>query len=281
VRIVSTAAEIDALPRPLVLVPTMGALHDGHAALVRQGVSLSSSRKWRGGCAVTVFVNPTQFDDTADYARYPRDLAADADLCARAGASVVIAPAADVVYPDGTLVGVPDLPRVALRPGLEDAARAGHFAGVCQVVQRLFQLTRPAAAIFGEKDWQQLQVVVAMTRVHNPAIEIVQAGTVREPDGLAMSSRNRFLSAADRKRATALFRALRAAAREKSPDDAERAMGQVLTAESIDPGYAVVRDAVSLEREPGGEAAPSGQWRALIAARVGTVRLIDNAPWPG
>jgi pantoate--beta-alanine ligase len=196
----------------------MGALHAGHAALIRQARTLADAR----GCTVvaTVFVNPTQFNEPTDFDAYPRTLDADLALCERSGAHAVLAPSPAVVYPPGDQTAVPTLPAVATQPGLEDAFRPGHFAGVCQVVARLFDMTCPAVAVFGEKDWQQLQVIRAMTVAQRRPIEIVAGPTVREPDGLAMSSRNARLDPAARKRA------------------------------------------------------------AGIAARVGTVRLIDNAPWP-
>jgi len=259
----------------------MGALHEGHAALIRLGAAVARERGWPGGCVVTNFVNPTQFNDQADFERYPRTVEADRVVCDRAGAEAVIVPALSTVYPDGAGAGVPELPTVATEPGLEDAQRPGHFAGVCQVVHRLFEIVRPDAALFGEKDWQQIQVVREMTRRLALGVEIIAGPTVREADGLAMSSRNRFLNAAERKRATALWIALGAAGTERDPDGAERAMRRVLAAESIVPDYAVVRDATSLARNRSDNRRSSVPMRALIAARVGTVRLLDNAAWPG
>lgn len=264
-----------------ILVPTMGALHEGHAELIRRGSELAKARGYSGGCVVSIFVNPTQFNEAADYQRYPRTLEEDARICERCGASVIFAPEVGEVYPAGREIPVPPLPMVAERPRLEDAARPGHFAGVCQVVLRLFQLVRPRASIFGEKDWQQLQVVRAMTRQQNLPIEIIGAPTVREPDGLAMSSRNRFLSAEDRRRGLALSRALKAAGHETTPDAGEGAMREVLAAEDITPDYAVVRDAETLEPgAPSRVTGPGRPMRAVIAARVGTVRLLDNMAWP-
>lgn len=260
-----------------VIVPTMGALHAGHAALISQAVSLAGSKGLPGGCVVTVFVNPTQFNEAADYQRYPRTLESDAAICRDAGASCLFAPETDDVYPPGAVVPPPPLPDVATRPGLEDRHRPGHFAGVCQVVRRLFEMSRPDAAVFGEKDWQQLRVVTAMTRGLGLSVDIVPGATVREADGLAMSSRNRFLSASDRRRGLALYRALRACQTAHTPDDAEAVMHDVLGAEGIEPEYAVVRDSESLIRKSGTN--KTGSWRALIAARVGTVRLIDNSAW--
>lgn len=283
-RVISEAASLPAW-RGGIVVPTMGALHEGHASLIRRARAAAESA---GGVTlpvvVTVFVNPTQFGDAADLARYPRTLEADTALCARAGADVVFAPGLEEVYPPGREVRVPRLPAVATEPGLEDAARPGHFAGVCQVVQRLFELTRPRAAVFGEKDWQQLQVVRAMAEQEGTGIEIVAAPTVREPDGLALSSRNRFLSAEERGRGLSLSRALREAGEYGAPTAAEGAMRRVLEGAGLRPDYAVVRDAASLlaPSAPGAGFSQVGErpLRALVAARVGSVRLIDNAPWP-
>jgi pantoate--beta-alanine ligase len=165
------------------------------------------------------------------------------------------------------------LPTVATDPGLEDAHRPGHFAGVCQVVLRLFRLLEPRAALFGEKDWQQLQVIAAMTREQGLPVRIVPHPTLRDPDGLAMSSRNRFLSAAERRAALAIPRALDRAAAAADPAEAEKVMADVLADSALRVEYAVVRDAETLA----GLARRAG--RALIAARSGTTRLIDNAPW--
>ncbi|MDX2132608.1 MAG: pantoate--beta-alanine ligase [Planctomycetota bacterium] len=268
---------------PCVLVPTMGALHEGHASIIRQGAALAAKHPG-GACVVTIFVNPTQFNDPADFARYPKTFDADVALCEAAGAGVVLAPPVNEVYPPDHAPRVPPLPRVATAPGLEDRFRPGHFAGVCQVVARLFDLTRPVEAVFGEKDWQQLRVVAAMAERTHPAVRIVPGETVREPDGLAMSSRNRFLSPAERQRAAGVSRALRESLRAPTAQEAETTMRGVLAEVGADVEYAVVRDALTLE--PGGPepstpgAAPA--MRALIAARFGATRLIDNALWtPG
>lgn len=264
-----------AAPASTVLVPTMGALHEGHLALVALADEFARAHAL-AGVVVSVFVNPTQFDDPADFERYARTLEADIDRCRAAGAAGVYAPSVEAVYPPGRPVPVPELPAQAIGRGLEDAHRPGHFAGVCQVVRRLFDLARPAAAVFGEKDWQQLRVIEAMTERERLPVEILRGQTRREPDGLAMSSRNRFMTPAERSRARGLSRALAAAGAEQDPDAAERAMGRVLAGHAINrPDYATVRDADTL-----GPPAPGRPSRALIAARVGSVRLLDNAPWP-
>lgn len=259
--------------RGCVLVPTMGALHAGHGALMSQARALADARGARA--VVTVFVNPTQFNEATDFDRYPRTLEADVALCRGRGMDAVFAPGPGVVYPPGEVVAVPRLPEVATRPGLEDAHRPGHFAGVCQVVSRLFELTEPAVGVFGEKDWQQLQVIRTMAQSQGGRVEIVAGETVREADGLAMSSRNRLLDPAARRAAVGISRALDAAGREGTPSGAEVLLRAALAAEGIEPEYAVVRDAASLLSPCGGPC------RMLVAARVGGVRLIDNAPWPG
>lgn len=259
-----------------VFVPTMGALHAGHRRLVELAVHRASAT--RAAVVVSVFVNPTQFNDPRDLERYPRTLETDAEMCRSAGATVVFAPRPDVVYPPGAAVAPPPLPEVAVRPGLEDAHRPGHFAGVCQVVKRLFELVRPSASMFGEKDWQQLQVIRAMTRELDLGIEIVPVPTVREADGLAMSSRNVFLTPEGRVCARSLSAALCAACGEGTPERAESRMAEILRTAGAVTEYAVIRDPETLLPIPNG----SRSGRALIAARVGSVRLIDNAEWrPG
>lgn len=254
-------------------VPTMGALHNGHASLIRHAAEIAREKGLTDGCVVSIFVNPTQFNEKNDFERYPRTLEADLSLCEVAGASIVYAPSVADVYPAGEAVSVPPVPPVATQPRLEDAHRPGHFAGVCQVVKRLFDIVRPQIAVFGEKDWQQLQVIRAMTQQLRYPIEITGAVTVREPGGLAMSSRNRFLAPHDRERALAISEALCESWNATTPAEAEAVMHRVLASKGIEPEYAVVRDATSLER------AADGPKRALIAARVGSVRLIDNVEW--
>lgn len=298
-RIVRTQSEIDSLAAEVgefVLVPTMGALHEGHAALIRLGAARARAMSAAQSDAppasiVSIFVNPTQFDDPRDFARYPRVLQADVALCEAAGATAVFAPGVETMYPPGVDVPVPPLPAVATEPALEDAHRPGHFRGVCQVVRRLFDMVRPVAAVFGEKDWQQLQVIRAMTAAEGLNVEIVAGPTVREANGLAMSSRNVFLTAEERERAGAVYRALREASAlrlsespsrassSRQPDRqtaAEDMMRGVLESAGIEVEYATIRDAQHLMRIPDDDASPR---RALIAGRLGSVRLIDNAAW--
>jgi pantoate--beta-alanine ligase len=259
-----------------VFVPTMGALHAGHAALARRAREIAGS----GPVVVSVFVNPTQFNEKQDFERYPRDLDRDAAVCAAAGADAVFAPSVEVMYPRGMPTAIASLPAVATEPGLEDAHRPGHFAGVCQVCRRLFELVRPRRAVFGEKDWQQLAVVRAMVAGLGESwfaapVEIIGHETIREADGVAMSSRNMLLPAEARRVAPALARALVAAGREADARAAESAGARVLRDAGVAAEYFAVRDAATL-----GAVARGAAGRALVAARVGGVRLIDNAPWP-
>jgi pantoate--beta-alanine ligase len=266
-----------------VFVPTMGALHAGHASLISMAAEIA--RRDRRPVIVSVFVNPTQFNDPADFSRYPKTLEADVALCARAGASAVFAPSPEVIYPAGRTIPVPALPPVATEPHLEDGFRPGHFAGVCQVVARLFDLVRPHAALFGEKDWQQFQVLSAMTRAIAPHIQIIPGPTIREPDGLAMSSRNVFLKPHERQAALAISRSLReinqlhnivGSLRDRIAQ-AEQHMRTTIENAGLRVDYAVVRHAQTLL--PVANEGTRGILRALIAARIGQVRLIDNDSW--
>ena len=250
-------------------IPTMGALHEGHLDLIRHGATTGRP------VVVSVFVNPTQFDESRDLDRYPRPLEQDVDLAMGAGATTVFAPPVGLVYPPREEIAVPPLPPIATEPGLEDAFRPGHFDGVCQVVARLFDLIRPGIAIFGEKDFQQLLVIRAMVRADPerwPDLMIDAVQTRREPDGLAMSSRNAHLAEDDRSRARGLYRALQSACAAQHPATAERIMRETLEAHDLETEYAVVRDATTLTRVETFERPTRG----LIAARLGDVRLIDN-----
>ncbi len=256
-------------------VPTMGALHEGHVALMRQARGLG-----KGPLVISIFVNPTQFGPGEDYRRYPHDLEADLAAARAAGVDIAFVPDVATVYPPDEPVPVPPLPDVATRPGLEDRHRRGHFAGVCQVVARLFDLARPSVALFGEKDYQQLLVICALVAGSPgrwPGLRIEPHPTVREPGGLALSSRNRLLGAGERGRALGLHEALRAAQAQRSagrpPGAAQGAMERVLAGHVLAVDYAVVRDAATL-LEVGSFDRPA---RALVAARLGDVRLIDNS----
>ena len=198
-------------------VPTMGYLHEGHLALIRR------ARAENGFVAVSIFVNPTQFGPNEDFARYPRDLPRDLDLCRGAGVDLVFAPEAAEMYPPGfqTYVEVEDLSR-----GLCGASRPGHFRGVATVVTKLFNIIGPDRAYFGEKDAQQLRVIKRMVLDLNLPVAIVAVPTVREPDGLAMSSRNTYLAPEERRAALVLYRALSSA--EEIFGRGERRAGAIL-----------------------------------------------------
>ena len=272
--IIRTLAELHAAiagDRP-VFVPTMGALHSGHLSLIKRAGELRSATSTP--ILVSIFVNPTQFGPNEDYARYPRMLEVDSAAAFEAGAQIVFAPTRETVYPPGQEVAVPMLPAVATEPKLEDAHRPTHFAGVCQVVARLFDLVQPSIAVFGEKDYQQLRVIQEMVRQERhrwPDLTIVAHPTVREAGGLAMSSRNAYLSPQQREAALGLSRALDAAVSAGS-GSAEMQMREVLERHELQIDYAAVRDALSLMPIESNEQPK----RALIAARIGGIRLIDN-----
>ncbi len=253
------------------LVPTMGALHQGHLSLV--GEALKKADR----AVVTLFVNPRQFGPKEDFARYPRDEEGDRRLLAAAGTHLLFAPEVAEMYPSGyvTQVSVPQLGDV-----LEGEFRPGFFTGVATVVTKLLLQALPEVAVFGEKDFQQLQVIRRLTRDLDIPVEIVGAPTVREADGLAMSSRNAYLSAAERAIAPALHRAIAEAARRFAADGAADAAEAWAASTLLDAGfravdYVTVRDAASLGSPERGKPA-----RVLAAAWLGTTRLIDNVPVP-
>jgi pantoate--beta-alanine ligase len=254
-----------ALAAPVVLVPTMGALHEGHRALVR------AARARGGSVVVSVFVNPTQFAPGEDFDRYPRTWDDDLDALAAEGADLVFHPRVDEVYPPGSA-------GVTVDPGplgsvLEGAVRPGHFTGVLTVVATLFGLVRPDAAVFGEKDYQQLTLVRAMARELALGVDVVGVPTVREDDGLALSSRNRYLSVEQRRAAAAVPAALRAGA-EAGP----RGAGAVLSAAGavLAAVPELVPDYLALTDPRLGPAPSAGAARLLVAVRAGSTRLIDN-----
>ncbi|MEX0875893.1 MAG: pantoate--beta-alanine ligase [Phycisphaerales bacterium] len=264
--------------RDCVLVPTMGALHGGHASLMKEAVD--RARADGVPSVVSIFVNPKQFNDPEDFERYPDRLDEDLAICEEAGVGVVFHPPVDVVYPPGEdVTGDVLIPPIATDPGLEDTYRPGHFAGVCQVVSRLFDLCEPSAAVFGKKDWQQLQCVRTMSAMQNRSLEIIPAETVREDSGLAMSSRNFNLSPEAKLQAVAISQALFAASNVRIPEQAEALMQEMLASAGIEPEYAVIRPADTLMPLPDPGSPTDEPCRALIAAKVGGVRLIDNARW--
>ena len=251
------------------LVPTMGALHAGHMSLV----DIARQRATR--CIVTIFVNPAQFSPTEDLSKYPRPLAADIEKVRSAGGDAVFAPAADEMYPPGFCSSI-SLAGPA-RAGLEDAFRPTHFSGVATVVAKLLIQSAPDLAIFGEKDFQQLCVVRQMVRDLDLPVDIIGAPTLRESDGLAMSSRNVFLTAADRQAAPTLQQALQTAARiilaGGAMDAALRQARASIEAAGFKLDYLELRDAATLAPVV---SAPVKHSRLLVAARIGAVRLIDN-----
>jgi pantoate--beta-alanine ligase len=252
---------------PVALVPTMGALHEGHRRLVR------AAKERAGSVVVSVFVNPTQFGPGEDFDRYPRTWDADLAALAEEGADVVFHPPVEEVYPPGSL-------GVSVQPGplggvLEGAVRPGHFAGVLTVVAKLFGLVRPDLALFGEKDYQQLTLIRAMARELALGIEVVGVPTVREDDGMALSSRNRYLSPQERARAATISRGLRegAAAGPRGADAVlTAARGVLATAPEL------ALDYLELTDPDLGPAPAAGPARLLVAARAGSTRLIDNVP---
>jgi pantoate--beta-alanine ligase len=252
------------------LVPTMGALHDGHLSLIGRA---------RGECDVVVvslFVNPSQFDEHADLERYPHSERRDAELAATASADILFAPSVEEVYPSGFATAVEV---IGLSDRLEGAVRgAEHFRGVCTVVAKLLGMAQPDVAYFGQKDAQQLAVIRRMAADLNLPVRIQSCPTVREPDGLAMSSRNARLSGEHRERALALSQALQAAARGAADGerDAQVLIGsarELLVTHDVEPEYVELVDPETF--------APSEQLQReallVIAARVGETRLIDNA----
>jgi pantoate--beta-alanine ligase len=254
----------------LALVPTMGALHAGHLALVED------AKRQADNVVATIFVNPTQFNDPDDLARYPRQEAEDARKLAEAGCDLLWAPAVEDIYPDGFAT---DVHVSGVSDRWEGAARPGHFDGVATVVARLLLAVRPDVALFGEKDFQQLAVIRQMVADLGIGTEIVGVPTVRDADGLALSSRNALLSPEERRRAVALPNALNAA-RDSILDgtsvaDALREAKQLL----VDAGflridYVALVNAATLEPLD----APRGTMRLIAAAVIGTTRLIDNLP---
>jgi pantoate--beta-alanine ligase len=245
-KLVRTIAELETAPGT-GLVPTMGALHEGHVALLR------AARRENHTVVMSLFVNPAQFDEPADLAAYPRDEARDLEIAETEGVDVLFAPAADELYPSGFATWID--PGEA---GAEGAARPGHFRGVATICLKLFDLVRPERAYFGQKDAQQIAVIRRLVRDLNVPVEIRAVPTVRDADGLALSSRNGRLSAEERARALGLPRALASAAAAADPVAAARS-----SLNGLEPEYVEVLDL--------------GDATVLAAAiRVGSTRLIDN-----
>ncbi len=253
----------------IALVPTMGALHQGHLSLV------ALARKRARGVIVSIFVNPAQFAPSEDLASYPRDLDGDRAALAGAGVDLIWTPMAEAMYPQGFATRI--VPGGPATVGLEDKFRPHFFAGVATVVVKLFLQCRPDLAIFGEKDYQQLKVIAAVTRDLDLPVRVIGAPVVRERDGLALSSRNVYLSASERARAPTLYRALTTCA--------ERIAGGAALTETLAEGRTTIEQAGFaidyLEARNADTLAPAaslreGPLRLLVAARLGRTRLIDN-----
>jgi pantoate--beta-alanine ligase len=268
------AAARRGLAHPVVLVPTMGALHDGHRALIRRARDIATPG---GSVVVSIFVNPLQFGAGEDLDRYPRTMDADVLVCADEGVDLIFAPSQALMYPRPPLVTVDPGPMGQV---LEGKSRPGHFAGVLTVVLKLLHLVSPDVAVFGEKDAQQLALIRRMVADLDVGVEITGVPTVRDPDGLAVSSRNKFLSEPERRTAVLLPVALRAGreAAHASPAAVLKAAGEVLGVSADPPlrlDYLALVDPDTFE--PAGDDL-TGPALLLVAARVGTTRLIDNTP---
>ena len=270
-KILTTIAEVraEAHRKPRVLVPTMGALHKAHGELIR--VARDAAGK-RGEVAVSIFVNPLQFEPGSDYNRYPRAEKADEEFCRNAGVDLLFRPSADEVYAHDRSTFVEE---TSLSSTLEGKSRPGHFRGVCTVVAKLFNILAPDAAVFGEKDFQQLAIIRRMVRDLNFNIDIIAVPTIREEDGLACSSRNQYLNSDARNQASVLYKALQAAANSGKKSASEIvAVAREVTNEAplarID--YVELVHADTLQ--PVQAAGPSTA--LLVAVIFGKTRLIDN-----
>ncbi len=275
-KVIETCAEMAALcaaaQRPLGLVPTMGALHDGHLSLVRQ------ARADNETLAASIFVNPSQFGPNEDFAKYPRSFERDLQLLEEEGADLVFAPPPEEVYPEGFDTWIEP---GSVAEGMEGEARPGHFRGVATVVAKLFTITRPDRAYFGQKDGQQVAVIRKMNADLNLGVEVVTMPTMREPDGLALSSRNAYLTPDEREAAPAVYRALCAA--EDVWRRGERDAGRIRRAAHNILGRETLVDAVDyvgiVDAETMRPLATTPEDRPVmiaVAVRVGAVRLIDN-----
>lgn len=259
-------------PRPVAFVPTMGALHEGHASLIDRARKLVGKK---GTVVVSIFVNPTQFGPKEDFSRYPRPFAEDSAICKARGVDLIFHPSAEEMYPADRSVFIDES---SLSSTLCGASRPGHFRGVCTVVAKLFQIVQPEFAVFGLKDFQQCMVIRRMVRDLNFPVKIVPSETVREPDGLAMSSRNRYLTPEERAQAPVLRRALlraREAFRvgEKSAAKLQRILLKTIAeAPLARVDYAAVVDAETLQ--PVKTVARGSAF--LVAVFFGKTRLIDN-----
>ena len=275
-QVITTCAEMTALchevARPLGLVPTMGALHDGHLSLTRQ------ARADNATMAASIFVNPTQFGPNEDFSRYPRSLERDLELLEAEGTDLVFVPPPDEVYPEGFDTWIEP---GSVAEGMEGAARPGHFRGVATVVAKLFTITRPDHAYFGQKDGQQLAVIRKMNDDLNLGVEVVTMPTIREPDGLALSSRNAYLTPEQREAAPAVYRALCAAEDvwRRGERDARRIRQAAINILEREPSIDTVDYVSIVDANSMGPFETVSDGRPVMVAtavRVGAVRLIDN-----
>ncbi|MCX7946198.1 MAG: pantoate--beta-alanine ligase [Hydrogenophilus sp.] len=273
-QILTTIAQWRAIRRtlspPIALVPTMGALHQGHLSLVERALALTPN------VIVSIFVNPLQFGANEDYDRYPRQLEQDCTLLAQAGVPYLFAPSESEIYPEPQRILIDPPPELAAT--LEGAARPGHFRGVATVVLKLFHIIAPTHALFGKKDYQQLLLIRTLVRQLALDIEIVAGDTVRAEDGLALSSRNCYLTPAQRAEAPRLYRTLSALAERiragrRDYPQLERDAYDHLLAHGWQPDYIAIRTAATLGPPPAGDPLPP--LVLLGAARLGTTRLID------
>lgn len=253
----------------LAFIPTMGALHPGHLSL------FATAQKHAPHVAVSLFVNPTQFGPTEDFTKYPRPIETDLALCEAAGVDLVFNPSPEEMYRPGTPDLVVDVP--SLTSILEGKHRLGHFKGVCLIVTKLFNIIRPDAALFGQKDFQQLRILTAMVEALDLPVEMVSCPTLRDADGLAMSSRNRYLSAEDRVRALSITRGLFAAEAEfkRGITQTNRLIATIqkpILEQHVNIDYVAAVDPVTLKNIE----VVTGPTVLAVAARVGKTRLIDN-----
>ncbi|RUO42366.1 pantoate--beta-alanine ligase [Idiomarina aquatica] len=254
--------------RTVALVPTMGNLHEGHLSLVKK------AQQQADVVVVSIFVNPMQFGANEDLDSYPRTLQADCQALEQLGVDAVFTPQVDDMYPRGleaqTRIEVPGISDI-----LCGASRPGHFVGVATIVCKLFNMVQPQVAVFGEKDFQQLQVIRLMTQDLSLPVDIIGVPTAREPSGLAMSSRNGYLSEAQKQQAASIYRTLQQLAQklqQGSPQDAQRWAVEELSRAGFEVDYVEIRNADSLQPATAADA----KWVALVAAKLGSTRLIDN-----
>lgn len=253
----------------VAFVPTMGALHAGHLSLVKE------ARRRAAHVVVSIFVNPTQFGPTEDFTKYPRPIEADLAKCEEAGVDLIFNPSPDEMYRPGVPDVVVDLP--SLSTVLEGKHRPGHFKGVCQVVAKLFNIVQPTVAIFGQKDFQQLRILTAMVDALDMPVEMVGHPTLREPDGLAMSSRNQYLSPEERHRALSISRGLFMARAEfgggvTQTNRLMTTMQKPMLEQHVNIDYVAAVDPITLRNVE----VITGPTVLAVAARVGKTRLIDN-----